>query len=100
LSTDRNRGDRSMSNPSAQPLSVHVMTALLTAPYRRGTETLVIPINPDPTGLPPEGAPPTHVVPDYDFNEYRARYGTDPTEPKYILFLKEDFNTDPVDIRY
>src|SRR5262252_6505206 len=79
-----------MSNASAQSLSVQPMTSLLTLPYRRGAETLVIPIGADGAN----GA----VVSAYDFIEYHARYGAEPAEPKYALFLKNDVGRDPLEI--
>ena len=57
-------------------LSVQRMTSLLTAPYLRGAERLVIPLGPD-------GSDGTGVVA-YDFREYRARYGLDPAQPRYV----------------
>jgi len=66
------------------------MTGLLTVPYRRGAETLVIPLGAD-------GNNGTSVAA-YDFKEYHARYGADPAEPKYVLFLKNDLGRDPLEI--
>jgi hypothetical protein len=65
-----------MSSAAMESLSVQPMTDLLTEPYRRA-ETLVIPLGAD-------GVNGIDVVA-YDFKEYRARYGTDPAEPKYVL---------------
>src|SRR5438046_2762685 len=79
-----------MSSPVTQFLSVQPMVDLLTLPYRRGAETLVIPLGAD-------GANGTDVAP-YDFKEYRARYGVDPVEPKYVLFLKTDVGRDSLEI--
>ena len=79
-----------MNSPQVQFLSVQPMVDLLTAPYRRGAETLVVPLGPDG----PKG---TQVL-TYDFKEYRARYGADPAEPKYIFFLKKDTGVDPLRI--
>jgi len=79
-----------MNSPQVQLLSVQPMVDLLTAPYRRGAETLAIPLGAD-------GANGTNVDP-YDFKEYRARYGVDPVEPKYVLFLKTDIGRDPLEI--
>jgi hypothetical protein len=58
------------------------MTALLTAPYRRGAETQVI-------GLGAYAAAGT-PIPAYDFTEYRARYGVGPAAPFYVLFPQAD----------
>jgi hypothetical protein len=66
------------------------MTALLTVPYRRGAETLAIALGPD-------GSNGTSVVA-YDFNDYRARYGVNPEEPKYVLFVQKDTGRDPLEI--
>src|SRR6266542_299279 len=79
-----------MSNPVTQFLSVQPMVDLLTLPYRRGAETLVIPLGAD-------GANGTDVAP-YDFKEYRARYGADPVEPKYVCFLKTNLDRDPLEV--
>jgi hypothetical protein len=54
------------------------MTNLLTNPYRRGAETLLIHLGEDVGGW-------TSVA-NYDFQEYFARYQAQPPEPKYILF--------------
>jgi hypothetical protein len=58
------------------------MTALLTAPYRRGAETQAIGLGADTAA----GTP----VPAYDFTEYRARYGAGPAAPFYVLFPRVD----------
>src|SRR5262245_10322695 len=79
-----------MSAVATESLSVQPMTNLLTAPYRRGAETLVIPLGAD-------GVNGTDVVA-YDFKEYRARYGIDPAEPKYVLFPKKDTGRNPLEI--
>lgn len=66
------------------------MTALLTAPYRRGGETLVIPLGTDTsTGT---------QVPAYQFTEYQARYQDDPPAPRYVLFPLVDTGPDPLTI--
>src|SRR5712692_8598705 len=78
-----------MNGVLAETLSVQPMTGLLTAPYRRGAETLAIPLGAD-------GNNGTSIA--YDFKEYRARYGVDPAEPKYVLFLKTDLGRDPLEI--
>jgi Concanavalin A-like lectin/glucanases superfamily len=79
-----------MSAAILEPLTVQPMSRLLTLPYERGVEQFLIPIGAD-------GANGTSVRP-YDFSEYRARYGNDPAEPKYVLFLKNDVGRDPVTI--
>jgi hypothetical protein len=65
------------------------MTGLLTTPYRRGGETLAIPLGEDGTNG-------TSIA--YDFKEYRARYGVDPAEPKYVFFPKVDTGRDALEI--
>lgn len=67
-------------------LSVQAMTGLLTLPYRRGGETLEIPIGVDAGGF-------TTVIP-YSFKEYKARYQADPPLPKYIIFPKKNVGRD------
>jgi Concanavalin A-like lectin/glucanases superfamily len=85
-----------MSGALVKSLSVQPMARLLTTPYRRGTETLVILLGPDG----PVNADGTKDigVDAYDFNEYRARYGVDPAEPKYVLFRQTDTGRDPLEI--
>jgi len=61
-------------------LSVQSMTGLLTQPYRRGAETLEVPLGPDAAGVTP--------IPAYTFKEYRARHGAEPSDPRYVLYLK------------
>jgi len=73
-----------------ESLSMQPMADLLTAPYRRGAETLVIPLAADGTNG-------TRVAA-YDFKEYRARYGVDPAEPKYVLFPKTDTGRDALEV--
>lgn len=72
-------------------LSVQRMTGLLTAPYLRGAERLVIPLGPD-------GSNGTGVVA-YDFREYRARHGVDPAQPKYVLIAKNKTGRDPLELQ-
>lgn len=71
-------------------LSVQIMTRLLTKPYRRGAETLEIPLGADAGGW-------TDIA-SYNFNEYKARYQADPPAPKYVLFTKKDVGSDGVTI--
>ena len=71
-------------------LAARALTDLVTFPYRRGAETLAIPLGPDAGGA-------TAVAP-YDFKEYRARYDADPAEPKYVLFSKVNLDPDPAQI--
>jgi hypothetical protein len=72
-------------------LSVQRMTNLLTAPYLRGAERLVISLGPD-------GNNGTGVV-TYDFMEYRARYGSDPAQPKYVLIVKNKTGRGPLEVQ-
>ena len=64
------------------------MTALarlsgrLTLPYRRGAEFAAIPLGADVAGA-------TAFAP-YDFAEYRARWGQDPTAPLYVIAPRTD----------
>jgi hypothetical protein len=68
------------------------MTALatlsgrLTLPYRRGAEFAAIPLGADAAGATPF-AP-------YDFAEYRARWGQDPTAPFYVIAPRTDVTGD------
>jgi hypothetical protein len=55
------------------------MAQLLTRPYRRGGETLAIPLGADAGGWTTVAA--------YDFSEYHARHGTLPA-PRYALFAR------------
>jgi hypothetical protein len=79
-----------MSDMIVKSLSVQPMTGLLTVPYRRGAETLAIALGRDEQNG-------TSVVA-YDFNNYRARYGVNPAEPKYVLFPQKDTGRDPLEI--
>ena len=79
-----------MNGASVEILSVQPMLEWLTAPYQRGGETQTI-------SLELDGNQGTGVA-DYDFKEYRARYGADPAEPKYVLFPKQDTGRDPLEI--
>lgn len=69
-------------------LSAQTMTSLLTLPYRRGGETLEIPIGADAGGFT--------NIPIYSFDEYKARHQTNPPSPKYILFPKKNIGRDEV----
>ncbi len=61
-------------------LSAQTMAGLLTQPYRRGGETLVIPLLADAGGFT--------VVSPYNFSEYQARYKSLPAKPQYVVYLK------------
>jgi Concanavalin A-like lectin/glucanases superfamily len=71
-------------------LSVQTMARLLTQPYRRGSETLEVPVGADGGGFTQFN--------DYDFREYLARYGTTPPESKYVLYLKVDVPQSDVEV--
>ncbi|HEX8118197.1 MAG TPA: hypothetical protein VF521_13060, partial [Pyrinomonadaceae bacterium] len=58
--------------------SLQTMTGVLTAPYRRGAETLALALGATRDGW-------TAVEP-YDFAEYEARYHASPPAPRYVLF--------------
>ncbi len=67
-------------------LSAQTMSGLLTPPYRRGAETMEIPLGADAGGFT--------IIPAYDFKEYQARHQTPPPEPKYVLLPLKDLGTD------
>ncbi len=71
-------------------LALHRMNDLLTLPYRRGAETLPVPLGLDVAGWT--------TVTNYDFTEYRARYGEDPANPRYIMYLCGAVGADPIDV--
>jgi hypothetical protein len=71
-------------------LSVQTMTRLLTQPYRRGAETLEVPVGADGGGFT--------LFNGYDYREYLARHGTNPPEPKYLLYLKTDVPPSDVEV--
>lgn len=71
-------------------LSAQNMSELLTLPYRRGAELMEIPLGADAGGF-------TNILP-YDFREYRARYQSDPPQPKYVLFPKKRIGGDDVEL--
>jgi hypothetical protein len=66
------------------------MADLLTEPYRRGAETLAIPLGGDADGAT--------LIPAYDFTEYRARYEVNPPRPLYLVFPRVDLGPDPLTI--
>lgn len=71
-------------------LSAQTMSGLLTVPYRRGAELIEIPIGADADGFT--------NVPAYDFKEYRARYQSDPPQPKYILIPSKNLDNDEMEV--
>jgi len=71
-------------------LAIQNMGGLVTQPYRRGAETLELTPVADAGGFTPIAA--------YDFREYKARYGQDPPEPKYVLYLKTDVPLSDVEV--
>lgn len=58
----------------------------LTLPYQRGAEYAAIPLGADAAGV-------TSFAP-YDFAEYRARWGQDPTAPFYVIAPRQDVTGD------
>jgi hypothetical protein len=71
-------------------LSAQEMSGLLTLPYGRGAELMEIPIGADAAGFT--------NIPAYDFKEYRARYQSDPPQPKYVLFPRTNIGGDEMEI--
>jgi hypothetical protein len=62
--------------------ALETLSGRLTLPYRRGAEFAAIPLGADAAGATPF-AP-------YDFAEYRARWGQDPTAPFYVIAPRTD----------
>jgi hypothetical protein len=62
--------------------ALETLAGRLTLPYRRGAEVAAIPLGADAAGATP-------FVP-YDFAEYRARWGQDPTAPFYVIAPRTD----------
>jgi len=58
------------------------LTSRLTLPYQRGAEFVAIPLGADAGGATPF-AP-------YNFAEYRARWGQDPSSPFYVIAPRAD----------
>jgi hypothetical protein len=73
-------------------LAAQFMSSLLTKPYRRGAEMLVIPLGADVGG--------STIVSPYDFTEYLRRYDADPPTPRYVVFPKRDLGADPIDLEF
>jgi hypothetical protein len=73
-------------------LAAQFMSRLLTKPYRRGAEMLVIPLGADVAG--------STTVSTYDFEEYRRRYDADPPTPRYVIFPKRGLEDDPIDLEF
>ena len=71
-------------------LSAQDMSGLVTLPYRRGAELMEIPLG--------AGAGGFANIPPYDFSEYRARYQSDPPQPKYVLFPKKKTGGDELEV--
>jgi hypothetical protein len=71
-------------------LSAQAMSGLLTLPYGRGAELMEIPIGADAGGFT--------NVPAYDFKEYKARYQSDPPQPKYILIPRKNLDNDEMEV--
>jgi concanavalin A-like lectin/glucanase superfamily protein len=70
--------------------SVLAMTRLLTVPFRRGAETLEIPVS-------AAGAQGTALGP-YTFDDYRARHGDLPPAPRYIVVSRQATGRDAAQI--
>jgi concanavalin A-like lectin/glucanase superfamily protein len=66
--------------------ALETLSGRLTLPYRRGAEFVAIPLAADAAGATPF-AP-------YDFAEYRARWGQDPTAPFYVITPRTDVTGD------
>src|SRR5579864_7956200 len=66
--------------------ALSTLAARLTLPYRRGAEFVAIPLGADAGGATPF-AP-------YDFTEYQARWGQDPTAPFYVIAPRMDVGSD------
>src|SRR4051794_3725276 len=62
--------------------ALETLSGRLTLPYRRGAEFAAIPLDVDAAGATPF-AP-------YDFAEYRAHWGQDPTAPCYVIAPRID----------
>jgi len=62
--------------------ALETLSGRLTLPYQRGAEFAAIPLGADASGATPF-AP-------YDFAEYRARWGQDPTAPFYVIAPRTD----------
>jgi hypothetical protein len=74
--------------------ALETLSGRLTLPYRRGAEFAAIPLGADAAGA-------TLFAP-YDFAEYRARWGQDPTAPFYVIAPRTDVAGDDLvmTIRY
>jgi hypothetical protein len=66
--------------------ALETLSGRLTLPYRRGAEFATIPLGVDAAGATPF-AP-------YDFAEYRARWGQNPTAPFYVIAPRTDITGD------
>lgn len=77
-------------------LSAQAMSGLLTAPYQRGAETMEVPLGPDGDSISGRFT----SVTDYNFREYKARYGSDPPPPKYVVFPKTNTGNDEMQLEF
>lgn len=66
--------------------ALQTLSARLTLPYRRGAEFTAIPLAADTADATPFAS--------YDFAEYRARWGQDPTAPFYVITPRQDVGGD------
>lgn len=71
-------------------LSAQRMSSRVTLPYRRGAETLEVPLQADAGGFTPAAL--------YHFKEYEARYRAAPPEPRYVLCLKTAVSGHDLDV--
>ena len=70
--------------------ALETLASRLTLPYRRGAEFAAVALGPDVAGVT--------QVPFYDFSDYRARWGEDPSEPTYIIAPRGDVGGDDLDL--
>ncbi len=73
-----------------RPIAAQTMTKLLTQPYRRGGETLDVPLGADAAGFT--------AIPAYEFRQYHARYGQEPPAPKYVIYPLVDIPDAGIDL--
>lgn len=62
--------------------SLETLSGRLTLPYRRGAEFAAVPLSADTASATPFAQ--------YDFAEYRARWGQNPTAPLYVIAPRTD----------
>ena len=74
------------------------MAKLLTAPYARGAEMLLLQLGVDQPPAPGSNSAVETKVLDYQFNEYHARYGVFPPQPRYVLIVRANSGPDAVTV--